>query len=174
MITSGHSARSHLGNSKSDSLTLSGDKDNLGSHFDVGFVTKDARQHKLCTVANGIDRSVFHDNSWISGKQNLKRHDDSSQVVLLSVLLEVPLSILNIVQSDHAAIFFQSTRSVSAEFLHVGAAAEQVSNVDAHGSNVGTSLAAHPEDAHVSFFVEFKQLSLIDCSNSKLFLDGRD
>ena len=46
--------------------------------------------------------------------------------------------------------------------------------MDAEGSHVGSSLAAHPEDAHVSCFIILNELNLIDRSDTKLFLDSRN
>ena len=41
----------------------------------------------------------------------------------------------------------------------------------AEGSDIGTSLATDPEDTHISLFVVLKKLSLVNSSDSKLFLN---
>lgn len=46
--------------------------------------------------------------------------------------------------------------------------------MDAQGTNVSASLAADPENTHITVFVVFNKLGFIDGSNSKLFLDGRN
>lgn len=46
--------------------------------------------------------------------------------------------------------------------------------MDAEGSDVGTSLAADPEDTEVTVIVKLDELALVDGSDTELALDGRD
>ena len=46
--------------------------------------------------------------------------------------------------------------------------------MNAEGSHVGSSLAAHPEDAHVSCLIILNKLDLIDRPDTKLLLDSGD
>ena len=74
----------------------------------------------------------------------------------------------------HSAIFLESARSDSSELLHVRTATKQVTEVHTKCSHVCTSLARKPKDAKVAFVVVLDETGLIDCANTKLFLDGRD
>jgi hypothetical protein len=56
----------------------------------------------------------------------------------------------------------------------VSAAAEEVTQVDTESSDVGTSLAADPENAHVAALVVVEQLHFVDISYAEFLLDGRD
>ena len=53
-------------------------------------------------------------------------------------------------------------------------ATEKVANVDTESTDVGSSLAADPEDTHITVFVVLDQLALIDGSDSQFLLDSRD
>lgn len=44
----------------------------------------------------------------------------------------------------------------------------------AKGSNVGSGLAGNPEDSQLAIIVELNQLTLVNCSDTKLSLHGRD
>jgi len=56
----------------------------------------------------------------------------------------------------------------------VGAAAEDVADVNAKGTNVGTSLAADPEDTHIALLIVVEQLALINSPHTEFLLDGGD
>lgn len=56
----------------------------------------------------------------------------------------------------------------------MGTDTEQQTQVHAQGSNVGTSLAADPEDAEVAVIVELDELALVDGTDTELTLDGGD
>jgi hypothetical protein len=56
----------------------------------------------------------------------------------------------------------------------VGTNTQQKTQVHAQSSNIGTSLAAHPEDTQVAVIVKLNQLALVDGSDTQLSLDGRD
>lgn len=74
------------------------------------------------------------------------------------VLLVVPLGIFDVVHGNHACILFESAGSNSSEFLHMGTTAEEIANMNAEGTNIGTSFARNPEDTHVALFVVLNEL----------------
>jgi len=119
MIASSDGGGGHLGNSKGNSLTLGGNDNDFLSNFNIGFESKNTWEHELCTVTDGINRGVLDHNSWIRGKKDLERHDHSSKIVLLAVLLKVPLGILDIVHGDHRCVLLEGSTSHSSKLLHV-------------------------------------------------------
>lgn len=56
----------------------------------------------------------------------------------------------------------------------MGTNTQQKTQVHTQGSNVGTGLAAHPEDTQVAVIVKLNQLALVDSSDTELTLDGRN
>ena len=70
--------------------------------------------------------------------------------------------------------FIQSSRAYSPEFLHVPPGTDQEPQMHAEGSDVGSGLAADPEDAKVAILVIFNEFALIDGANSQLALNSRD
>ena len=72
----------------------------------------------------------------------------------------------------HRCILLKGSTSDTSQLLHVSAAAEKISDMDAKGTNVSASLAANPENTHITVFVVFNELGLIDGSNPEFFLDG--
>jgi hypothetical protein len=56
----------------------------------------------------------------------------------------------------------------------VSTAAENISDVDTEGTDVGTSFARDPEDAHVTLLVVVEELGLVDGTDTELLLDGGD
>lgn len=71
-------------------------------------------------------------------------------------------------------ILASDTTPYTSEFLHVGTDTQEQSQVDTQSPNISTSLTRHPKYTKVSFIVVFNQLGLVDCSNTKLTLDGGD
>lgn len=86
----------------------------------------------------------------------------------------MPLGIFDVVHGDHAGILFESAGSDSSEFLHVGTTAEQIANMNAQGTNVGTCLAGNPEYTHVALFVVLNKARFVDGSHTELLLYGGD
>ena len=56
----------------------------------------------------------------------------------------------------------------------MGTAAQDVTDVHAKRTNVGTSLAADPEDAHITLLIVVEQLALIDGADTQFLLHCRD
>lgn len=77
-------------------------------------------------------------------------------------------------KGDEALVLVHGTTAHSAKLLHVAADTEEETKVDAEGSDVGTSLAADPEDTEVTVIVKLDELALVDGSDTELALDGRD
>merc|ERR1712166_1035239 len=80
---------------------------------------------------------------------------------------------LDIVHCYHRCILLESTTPDSSELLHVSSASKQVTEMNTHSSNVSTSLARDPEDAHVSLLIVLDEFALVDCPDSQLLLDSR-
>lgn len=56
----------------------------------------------------------------------------------------------------------------------MGTHTEQKTQVDTESTNVGTSLAADPENAEMAIVVKLVKLALMDGTDTELTLDGRD
>jgi len=164
----------HLSDGNGDCLTLGGDEDDLTADFDAGLVSEDSGKHELGTVADSVDGGVLNNDSGVLNKQDFEGHNDTTEIVLISVLLKVPLSVLDVVHGDHGLVFLKSTGAGSAELLHVCATAEDISDMDTKGTNVSSSLARDPEDTHVALQIVIEKLALIDGSHTEFLLDGRD
>lgn len=77
-------------------------------------------------------------------------------------------------QGNQILGLIHSTRAHPPQFLHVRSHAKQQSHVHAQRTDVCASLAADPEDAEVTVVVELDELGLVDGSDAKLSLDGRN
>lgn len=77
-------------------------------------------------------------------------------------------------QSDHTARLFHSSTAHATQLLHVSTHAEQQTQVDTESTDVGTSLAADPEDTKMAVVVKLIQLALVDGTDTELTLDRRD
>ena len=51
---------------------------------------------------------------------------------------------------------------------------KQVTDVHAKGSDVGSSFARNPENAHISLFIVLNELGLVDSPHSEFLFDGRN
>ena len=107
-------------------------------------------------------------------KEDLKRHNDSAEIRLIVELFIVPLSVLDVVHGDHGLVLLEGARAGTSQLLHVSTAAENISDVDTEGTDVGTSFARNPEDAHVTLLVVVEELGLVDGTDTELLLDGGD
>lgn len=137
-------------------------------------VSEETRKHQLGTVAHSVDSTVLDNQSLVRDQESLKRGDDLAQVRLIAGVVHLPLRIQNIVQSDQLLRLIHRTTSHTTQLLHVRADAQQQTQVHAQCSDVGTSLAADPEDAEVSVVVELDELALVDGSDTEHTLDGGD
>ena len=51
-------------------------------------------------------------------------------------------------------------------------AAKEIADVHTESTDVGSSLTRDPEDAHISVFIVFNELGLVDGSDTELFFDS--
>jgi hypothetical protein len=135
---------------------------------------KQTRKHKLGTVANGVDRAVLDDNALVAGQKALEGSDNVTEHGLVAVVVVKPLGVKNVVKSDEVLGLVHSSGPDTAKFLHVGTNTEQKTQVNTQSTDVGTSLAADPEDTELPLVVEFVELALMDGTDTKLTLDGGD
>ena len=136
---------------------------------------KETRQHELGTIADSVDSRVLDNDSLVGGKESLEGLDDLAESGLVATVVELPLSVEDIVEGDHGAVVLgHDTGADTTELLHVGANAEEETKMDAEGSDIGTGLARNPEDTEMTVVVELDELRLVDGTNTKLALDGRD
>jgi hypothetical protein len=131
---------------KGNGLTLGGHEDNLLMDFNALLESQQTRQHELSTVADSVDRAVLNNNAFVAHEQTLKRGDDPAQVGLVTVVVHNPLRIEYIVQGDEVLSLIHGSTPHTAQLLHVGADTEQKTEMYAKGTNVGSGLAADPED----------------------------
>ena len=74
----------------------------------------------------------------------------------------------------HGVILLHGTTADTSQFLHVSTAAQQVTDMDAQSTDIGSSFAADPKDPHVTVFIVLNELGLINGSDTELLLDGGD
>jgi hypothetical protein len=169
-----HLNSGHLCVGEGDGLTLGGHEDDFLVDLNALLETEKTGKHKLRTVADGVDGAVLHDNALVAGQKTLEGRDDSAEVRLVAVVVVDPLGVKNVVESDQALGLVHGTRPHTAQLLHVGTNTEQKTQVDAEGTDVGSSLAADPEDTELPLIVELVELALVDGSDTQLTLDGGD
>lgn len=136
--------------------------------------TKETRDHKFGTVANGVYRAVLDDNTLVGRKKTLQRANDPPQVRLVALVVIQPLGVHNIMQGDHAVVLVHGSTAHATELLHVRANAKQETKVDTQSPNVRSCLTADPENTQMSVIVELKEFALVDGPNTELALNGGD
>lgn len=136
--------------------------------------TEQTRNHELGTVADGVDGAVLDDNPLVRSEQRLEGRNDLAQVRLVQVVVMDVLGVENVVKGDQVVVLAHGTTPDTPELLHVCANTKKKTQVDAESTNVGTSLAADPEDTEVAVVVEFDQLALVNGTDTELALDGGD
>lgn len=164
----------HRSDGDRDGFSLGGDEDDLAADFDAGLVTEDSREHKLGSVADGVDRGVLDDNPGVLDEEDLKGHDDSAEIGLVAELVVVPLGVFDVVHGHHSLVLLKGSRADSAKLLHMRAATKDIADVHAESTHVGSGLAGDPEDTHVALLIVVKELALVDGSHSEFLLDGGD
>ena len=136
--------------------------------------SEETRDHQFRAVAHSVDGAVLDHNSLVGGQEALKRLDDRAQVGLVALVVVHPLGIHDIVQRDQAHVLIHGSTPHTSQLLHVRAHAEQETQVNAKGSDIGSCLATDPKHAQVSVIVELVELALVDGPDTELALDGRD
>ena len=143
--------------------------------LDTLLEAKETRQHELGAVADSVDSRVLNNDSLVGGKEGLERLDDLAESGLVATVVVLPLSVEDIVKGDHGAVVLgHDTGADTTELLHVGTNTEEETKVDAEGSDIGTGLAGNPEDTEMTVIVELDELRLVNGTDTKLALDGRD
>jgi hypothetical protein len=137
-------------------------------------VSKKTGKHELGTIADSVDSTVLDDKSLVRSQESLKRRDNLAKVRLVAGVVHLPLGVENIVESDQALGLIHGSTADTSKLLHVATDTEKETQVNTEGSNISTSLAADPEDTEVSVVVELDELALVNGSDTKLTLDGRD
>lgn len=97
-----------------------------------------------------------------------------AEVGLVAVVVVEPLGVEDVVEGDQVLGLVHSTRPHTAQLLHVSTNTEQKTQVDAESTDVGTGLAADPEDTELPLIVELVELALVDGTDTELALDGGD
>lgn len=191
MVAGGQLDSRHLSNTQGNGLALGGHEHDFltdfnaslcehvsknSTHIGIGIPTesKQARDHQLSTIADGINGAVLDDNALVGGQQALQRTNDLAKIRLIPLVIHQPLRVKNIMQSDHVVLLIHSPAANTAEFLHVRTDSKEQTQVHAEGTNVGTRLAANPEHTEMSVVIKLQQLTLVDCSDTQLALDGGD
>jgi hypothetical protein len=131
-------------------------------------------KHELGTVADGVDGAVLDNDTLVAGQKRLEGRDDGTQVRLVTVVVVEPLGVENVVQRNEALGLVHSSRPDTAELLHVGTNTEEKTKVHAEGTDVGSGFAADPEDTELPLVVKLVEVALVDGTDTKLTLDGRD
>jgi D-arabinose 1-dehydrogenase-like Zn-dependent alcohol dehydrogenase len=108
--------------------------------------SQQTRQHKLGSVADGVDRAVLNNNALVAHEQTLQRRDDLAQVGLVTVVVVYPLRVENVVQGNQVLGLVHGSTPDTAELLHVGTHTEQKTHMYAKGTDVSSGLAADPEN----------------------------
>ena len=134
--------------------------------------TQQTGKHELSTVADSVDRAVLDDDTLVAHQKTLERCDDLAKVGLVAVVVVQPLGIENVVQSDQVLGLVHSSRPDTAQLLHVSADTEQKTKMHAKSTDVGSGLAADPEDTELPLIVKLVKLALVDSSDTELTLDG--
>jgi len=174
VIAGGNGGGGHLGDGEGNGLTLGGDQDDLAANLNATLVSEDTGKHELGSVAHRVDGGVLDDDPGVGGQEDLERHDDSAEVVLVVGVLEVPLGIKDVVHGDHGLVLLEGTGADTSEFLHVGAASEEVTEMDAESTDVGTGLTGDPDNSEVSLLIVLDELQVIDSPDTELLLDSGD
>ena len=174
MVAGRHLGGGHLGNGQGDRLTLGGDQDHLLVQLDGGLVAEETRNHELGTIADSVDGAVLDDDALVAGEEELEGLDHPPEVGLVPGVVVNPLGVQDVVHGAHAHVLGEGAGADTAELLHVAANAEEETEVHTEGTDVGTSLAAHPEDGEVALVVKLDDLGLVDGPDAEVPLDGGD
>ena len=74
----------------------------------------------------------------------------------------------------HIIVFTQSATANTTQFLHVATNTKQKTEMHTQRTDVCASFTTDPENSEMAVIVKFEQLRLIDCTDAKLALDGRN
>lgn len=131
-----------------------------------------SRNHELGSIADGVDRAILDHDTLIAGQQALKGSNDLTKIRLITVVVVQPLGIENVVKRNEILGLIHGTTPDTTKLLHVCANTEQKTKMHAKGTDIGSGLAADPEDTQLPLIVELVKLALMDGTNTQLTLDG--
>ena len=174
VVARGHLGGGHLGDGEGDGLTLGGDEDDLLVELDGGLVAEQTWDHELGTVAHGVDGAVLDHHTLVTGEEHLEGLDHPPEVGLVPGVVKHPLGVEDVVHRAHGVRLGEGSRADTAKLLHVTTDSEEETEVDTERADVGSGLAAHPEDGQVALVVELDHLGLVDGADAEVPLDGSD
>mmetsp|Transcript_1879 Transcript_1879/g.5867 ORF Transcript_1879/g.5867 Transcript_1879/m.5867 type:complete len:315 (+) Transcript_1879:860-1804(+) len=170
VVTGGHHSVVHLRNGNGDGLALGGDEHDLLVHFDAGLVAKQTGNHELGTKADCVDGAVLDYDALVTGEKGLERADHTTQVGLVTVVIQLPLSIQHVVHGHHVVLLGETTGAHTTQLLHETLSADQQTQMLAKSTNVGTGFTGHPEESQVVVLVHLQQFALVDGTHTKATL----
>ena len=153
VIASGHDGGGHLSDGESNGLTLGGHDDNKVVDIDAVVEAQETGHHELSTEADGANGAILDDDTLVVGQEVLERADDTAQIDLILLVIELPLSVQNVVHGDHTDVFNDRTGADTTELLHVTTSSNNETQVDAEGTDVSSGLAGDVEDSQVALGV---------------------
>mmetsp|Transcript_15791 Transcript_15791/g.23555 ORF Transcript_15791/g.23555 Transcript_15791/m.23555 type:complete len:222 (+) Transcript_15791:422-1087(+) len=174
MITSRHNRCCHLRNCNSNCLSLGSHEHHLRAHINIIRKPQKTRNHQLGPITNGIDSRILHHNPLVIRQQDLKRHNNPSQVLLILCRIIHMLCIQDIMHGTHIIILAQNTRSDPPQLLHMSPGPNQETKVHAKSTNIRSCFTVHPKNTKITLLVKFNQFRFINGTNTKLTLDRRD
>lgn len=144
------------------------------SRFHIHTISQKTGKHQLGTVADSVDGAVLDDKTLVRSQESLEGRNDPAQVRLVARIVHGPLRIEDIVQGDHLLRLVHGTAANTSQLLHVSSHTKKKTQVHAKSTNIGSSLAADPENTQVAVIVKLNELALVNGSDTQLTLDGRD
>lgn len=137
-------------------------------------VSKETRNHQLGTVAHSVDGRILDDNTLVASEKSLERADDSSEVALVTLVVVKVLGVENVVKGYETLALVHGTTPYTSQLLHVSTNTEDETQVDTESTDVSSGLAGNPEDTKLPLVVELVKVALVNGTDTKLPLDGRD
>jgi hypothetical protein len=140
--------------------------------LDPGLISEKTRKHEFSTIADSVNGAVLDNQTLVANKEGLQRRDNLAQVLLVVLVIHLPLSIQNVMQSNQSLGLVHSTTAHATKLLHVSANTEKKTQVHTQGTDVGTGLAANPENTQMTIVIELDELALVDRTDTQLTLDS--
>mmetsp|Transcript_607 Transcript_607/g.1412 ORF Transcript_607/g.1412 Transcript_607/m.1412 type:complete len:214 (-) Transcript_607:670-1311(-) len=168
VIARGHGCCCHLRNTNGNSLSLCGHDHNLLVDFYTVLETEQTRNHQFCTITYSIDGRILQNQALVVGQQRLQRHNHTSKVFFILVIIMHPLSIQYIMHCHHIILLSQDSRTDTAKLLHVSSHSKQQTQMDTQRPHICSSLTRNPKDCQVALVVVFVQLCLVNSSDTEL------
>lgn len=93
-----------MSDTQSNCLALGGHKHNLFVDLDPGLIAQQPRNHKLGTVADGVDGAILDHDAFVGRKKGLERADDAAEVGLVLSVVVGPLGVEDVVHRHHIVL----------------------------------------------------------------------